>query len=308
MAERTCLNCVYVRCDPREWLRRLARGEPLVPMCANHPQWPGQLREVPGTPCRNYRPKLPEPGGDVMRIPMDNGLYALVDAADYEWLNQYKWSRCGAGYAGRYEKGKVIYMHRQIMQAPKGVVVDHIDGNRANNSRSNLRLCTCSENGYNNVKRIGSASRFKGVFRRKKDGRWYAMVFFRGKYIWLGFFDDEVEAARAFDRKAVELGIVFARLNFPEEWPPERRQEVYAKHPDPAGKRTTDKPEPKREAAATGAKTPTSKINKLAKPTKTRRAKSNVAKSRAKADKQRTEPAKKVRRKVKPRQEKDRRA
>ena len=308
MAERTCLNCVYVCCEPGEWLRRLARGEPLVPMCANHPQWPGQFREVPGTPCRNYRPKPGTPDGDIKRIPLDNGLYALVDAADYEWLSRHKWHCNGSGYAARREKGKLILMHREIMPPPRGLVVDHVNRNKLDNCRSNLRVCTHAENLRNRPQKRGSSSRFRGVGRRKDRKRCYARLVFEGKQIWLGCFDDEVEAARAYDRMAVELGIVFARLNFPEEWPPERRQEVYAKYPDPAGGRTTDKSGPKREAAATGAKTPAREARKRAKPSKSQRAKSKVAKPRAKADKQRTEPAKKVHRKSKSRRVKDRRA
>ena len=57
MAERTCYNCVYCCCDPCLWLRLLWLGEPILPHCANHPQWPGQLHDVPGVPCRNYRPR-----------------------------------------------------------------------------------------------------------------------------------------------------------------------------------------------------------------------------------------------------------
>ena len=149
MATPTCHNCVYSHVDPERWLRRVWRNEPLVPMCANHPRWPGQLREVPGTPCRNHRPRFLEPTGEVKRIPLSDGQYALVDAADYEALSAYQWHLCSGGYAARSEKGKRILMHRQIMDPPKGMVVDHIDGHRANNLRSNLRVCTRAENQRN---------------------------------------------------------------------------------------------------------------------------------------------------------------
>jgi hypothetical protein len=206
---------------------------PTGPLCSNHPDAPGQLRQVsPGGICRNYRPQPPapaQPEETVRRIPLAHGRYVLVDAADYEWLRRYKWHPAGSGrYAGRNENGKTILMHREIMNAPKGTVVDHIDGSAENNCRSNLRICTPRENQRNQTKRIGSASRFKGVYRYLKTNRWFAKIVFEGQPVWLGIHDDEVEAARAYDRKAVELFGEFAYLNFLEEWPPERRQEVYA--------------------------------------------------------------------------------
>lgn len=227
VAKRSCYDCVYVWFDPERWLRDLFMGRTLVPMCANHPYWPGELREVPGVPCCHFRPKHVEPEGDVKRIPMGDGRYALVDAADYEWLNQYQWHLCGGGYAARCEKGKRILMHREIMKPPKGMVVDHIDANRANNCRRNLRVCTPGENQRNQRKQRGSASPYKGVGYIRGCKRCHAKLVFEGETVWLGFFDREPEAARAYDRKAVALFGEFSRLNFPEEWPEERRERVY---------------------------------------------------------------------------------
>jgi hypothetical protein len=197
--------------------------------CANHPYWPGQLHEVPGVACPNYVATCVEPKGEVKRIPLTGGQYALVDASDYEWLSQYKWRTCGNGYPGRQEKGKLIYMHRQIMDPPEGMCVDHIDCNQANNCRANLRLCTPNQNGRNRSKPVGTTSRFKGVSWHKATGKWAATIHFKRQAFWLGYFVDEVEAARAYDAKAVELFGEFARPNFPEEWPPERRAAVWMK-------------------------------------------------------------------------------
>jgi hypothetical protein len=247
MASRTCLNCMYVNCDPEVWLRCLRVGESLVPRCANHPRWPGQMHDVPGVPCRNYQPKPPEPKGDIRRIPLGRGQYALVDAADYEWLSQWRWTAYGHGYAARQEEGKMIYMHRQIMQAAKGAVVDHIDGIPSHSYRSNLRLCSRAENLLNTGKRAGTTSRFKGVSFCRRTGTWRSVIQFEGRSVNLRTFADEVEAARAYDRAAVERFGVFARPNFPEDWPVERRQAVHAqwlkvsggrKGPTPRARRT----------------------------------------------------------------------
>jgi hypothetical protein len=239
MAGRTCHNCVYSCHDPEQWLRHLAAGAPLLPQCANHPQWPGRLHEVPGVPCRNYRPRPATPAGEVRMIPLGDGCYAYVDAADYEWLSRYHWRLCGA-YAGRYENGQTILMHREIMRPAKGMVVDHVDGNKANNCRSNLRVCTRLENQRNKRKNTNSSSRFKGVYWDKRYGKWYARCRYKGVNYGLGCYgDDEVAAARAYDRRAVEWFGPYARPNFPEEWPPERRAELYAQRQEPPGREKT---------------------------------------------------------------------
>jgi hypothetical protein len=228
MAAPACHNCVYSICDPELWLRRLWAGEPLLPRCANHPRWPGQLCDVPGVACRNYRPKPALPSGDVRLIPLGDSFYAYVDAADYEWLSQWTWYMCAGGYAGRTEKGTLILLHRAIMKPPKGMVVDHIDGNRANNCRFNLRVCTRRENERNKRKRRGTSSPYKGVYRERKTGKYYATCIYQGEHLHRGRFDDEIEAARAYDRAAAALLDAYAPLNFPKEWPPGRRTQVYA--------------------------------------------------------------------------------
>ena len=230
MAGPNCHNCVYSVCDPEVWLRLMCLEESILPSCANHPQWPGQMHEVPGVPCRNYRPKSVVPQGDVRLIPLAEGFYAYVDAADYEWLSQWQWHMASGGYAARSVKGRQIFMHREIMQPPEGMVVDHVDGNKANNCRFNLRVCTRRENQGNLPKQRGTRSRFKGVSYDKRRDRYFAQCDFGGKHRWLGFFDDEVEAARAYDRAAVEECGEFARVNFPQEWPLEQRREVYANY------------------------------------------------------------------------------
>jgi hypothetical protein len=231
MTKASCHTCAYACWDLGNALRNFSSGFPNQPMCANHPEAPGLMRATPvGNTCRNFRPRPATPEGDVKRIPLAGGAYAYVDAADYEWLSQYRWYVYNGGYAARREKGKVILMHREIMQPPEGMVVDHIDINRANNCRFNLRVCTPAENQHNHAKRTGSYSQFKGVGYHKDRDRYYACFKHNGQRMWLGLFDDEVDAARAYDHRAVECCGPFARVNLPEEWPPERVQQVYAEH------------------------------------------------------------------------------
>jgi len=80
----------------------------------------------------------------------------------------------------------------------------------------------------NRGKDAGPSSRFKGVGYSKEHRKWRARIWFESQRIWLGYFADEIEAARAYDRKAVELFGEFARLNLPEEWSPEPRRQAYA--------------------------------------------------------------------------------
>ena len=224
---RSCHDCVYCVWDGNLWLRTLASGFPLRPMCANHLAREGKLSEVPlSGPCRNFRarPKPPvrvappePPNDEVAYIPLTRGLFAIVDAADYPELSKYKWyAQRGGGtfYAARSSNGRVISMHRQIMQPPEGMVVDHINGNGVNNRRRNLRVCTQLQNSQNNQRASGK-SRFRGVFPR--GDKWEAHIQHNGEQFYLGLFDAEVEAARARDRKAFELAGEFAFLNFPDE-------------------------------------------------------------------------------------------
>lgn len=260
MAEWTCLNCVYARCDPGQWLRCFRRGESPVVQCANHPYWPGELHDVPGVPCRHYQPRPPEPAGDARWIALGDGHYALVDAADYDWLNRYNWHYLN-GYAARRVKTQRIYMHRDIMRPPKGMTVDHINHEKLDYRRGNLRICTHQENVRNNVKHKGSSSRFKGVSPGKRRGTWFARVYCEGRRLTRGPFEDEAEAARAYDRLAVEYFHEFAQLNFPEEWPPERRRKVYDNHPHPPAEKAARPKRAKRKTARRKAK-PTRKTKR----------------------------------------------
>lgn len=258
MGGACCDNCIYSVVDAELWRKLMWLGEPILPRCGNHPMYPGEIHEVPGVACANYRCRPPKPEGDFRVIPLDNGSYAYVDAADYEGLHRWKWHECGGGYAARNARGKTILMHRQIMKPRKGKLVDHKDGNKRNNCRSNLRVCTRAENQRNMHKQNGSVSRYKGVAYDRRSDKWAGRCWYEGTDHFLGYYDDEVGAARAYDRRAVEALSEFARLNFPREWPAERRVQVRAQWQAAKKvrrKKAKDKSKKAREGSERGAKT-----------------------------------------------------
>jgi hypothetical protein len=215
---RRCDNCVYAG--------TMHDGRRTVPICANTPEAPGEIVRIQARGvCRHWRrrrvvvrgapPRRCD--GDIRYIPLTKGKVAIVDAADYAWLSRWKWhaeeSGPGRFYASRATPGLGrIGMHRVIMNPPKGMLVDHIDGNGLNNRRCNLRICTPQENAYN-TRPACNKPRFKGV--TPCGHLWWASVWHDGQEHELGLFDDEIQAALARDQKALELHGEFAYLNFP---------------------------------------------------------------------------------------------
>ena len=137
----------------------------------------------------------------------------LIDEADLPLVQRYSWRIKFSKDGGRkYAQGPSGYfMHRMILNAPRGAQVDHINGNSLDNRRANLRLCTAQQNQANTGPRTG---RFKGV-SQTKHGTFRAVIHFHRKQISLGSFANEVDAARAYDSAAEELFGGYARLNNP---------------------------------------------------------------------------------------------
>lgn len=149
-------------------------------------------------------------------IELTQGKFALVDAEDYDWLMQWKWCVV-EGYAFRTcrdnGKKKGILMHRFIMSMPLGMQVDHANGNKLDNRRSNLRICTYAQNQQNRKKlTCGKSSQYKGVCKHKNNG-WEVHIGAAGKFIYVGFYKYEIEAALAYNKAAKKYHGEFAYLN-----------------------------------------------------------------------------------------------
>jgi hypothetical protein len=154
------------------------------------------------------------------RIPLTRGKFAIVDWGDYYRLSQFRWHavfNSKTFYAARIERGKTIKMHREIMGAPKDLVVDHVDRDGLNNRRGNLRLCSAAENGRNTGSSARGTSKYKGVHWHKGARKWAAAIQYNKKVYHIGYFGDEVEAAEAYDKKAREFFGEYGYLNFPPE-------------------------------------------------------------------------------------------
>jgi len=152
-------------------------------------------------------------------IKLDKDKETLVDDQDYESLSKYKWYFHLNRYVSRrYKKnGKSyrIYMHREILQAPKGMEVDHIDNNGLNNQRSNIRLATHAQNNQNKPIVRGYVP-YYGVYwvKEKYKQKYVARISVNKKHHHLGYFGSAVCAALAYDEAARKLHGEFATTNF----------------------------------------------------------------------------------------------
>lgn len=148
-------------------------------------------------------------------IQLTQGQVALVDDWWYEELNQYKWCahwNYNCYCAIRKNLGKIVYMHRVVAGTRKGEQTDHINHNTLDNREENLRRCTAAENQWNKRKQKNIISGYKGV--TQNGNNWKARITKHRKKYELGTYPTPEEAARTYDKNAIELFGEFAETNF----------------------------------------------------------------------------------------------
>lgn len=145
-----------------------------------------------------------------------------MDDEDYEWLNQWKWHAIFSDdsntyYAKRTDrtngKQRSILMHREIVKTPIELFTDHKDHNGLNNQKYNLRVCVRQKNNWNKRIQSNNTSGYKGVSWNKPMKKWQAYIRKDYRKLSLGYFDSLEDAAKEYDKKAIEYFGEFAETN-----------------------------------------------------------------------------------------------
>lgn len=150
----------------------------------------------------------------------------IVDEDRYNELKMFRWKPGKDGYAQAKSKRVWIKMHRIVIGAKEGEIVDHINGNVKDNRYENLRIVDHYQNSANRRRVEGGTSQYKGVYRYtqkvKKENMiyeytyWWAKLKKEGKVVYRQRFNTEFEAAKAYDEQAIKWHGEYARLNFPQ--------------------------------------------------------------------------------------------
>jgi hypothetical protein len=182
---------------------------------------PGWLDRLCACPVMLYRRR--KYGYPFRKIRLTEGKLTIVDPDDYYRLSDFDWLTCGRDdnlYAARVIRSqtgrlKTILMHRELLNAPDNFLVDHRNTSSLDNRRSNLRLATPSQNSCNCRRdKSNTYSRFRGVSFSKRKKKWFSTIRNQGRKLWLGYFDNDLDAAKAYDEAARKYHGDFARLNF----------------------------------------------------------------------------------------------
>ena len=153
-------------------------------------------------------------------IPLTQGYLTKVDDEDYIKFASVRWYALVARSGVRAVRDvringerRHLHLSREILNAPRGRYVDHINGDTLDNRKQNLRFCTASQNQWNRQLGKNNISGFKGVFLDKRDDRWYPAITVNKKRISLGGFLNKKDAIKAYDKAAKHYFGEFAKLN-----------------------------------------------------------------------------------------------
>lgn len=151
---------------------------------------------------------------ETISIPLTKNKFTVVDIENLETIKQYCWSLTQAGYNNyvvSYTKGEKLYLHRLLMSCDSTKQIDHINMNGLDNRNSNLRICTISQNRCNRPSQYNGTSKFKGVC--KSRGYFAVQLQIDNKRVYASTYKSEIEAAKAYDKVAMEYHGEFALTN-----------------------------------------------------------------------------------------------
>lgn len=150
------------------------------------------------------------------KVELTKGKFALVDDKDFPALSLMSWHHSRhktSDYAKAWDGSRLVYMHHEVIGKPKkGFVVDHINGNGLDNRRRNLRIVTQGQNIQGARGHTDGSSGIKGVSWDKPRKKWVAQIHVKGKHVYLGRFQDKVNAERAYKMAAKKYFGVHAKL------------------------------------------------------------------------------------------------
>lgn len=157
---------------------------------------------------------------NIAYIPLSDTELAIVDLDDLPKLLHRAWFvQWSKGYPVCKLNNKQTLMHRLLIDVPAGMQVDHINGNKFDNRKINLRVCTNAQNTQNRIKKGNSTSGFVGAHWHKNSSKWSSYITLKGNRKYLGYFRDKYDAATAYNFAAAELHREFAVYNIvPQPW------------------------------------------------------------------------------------------
>lgn len=195
--QKVCPWCTYTLCDRRSRSCIKCKSKNVINI-------------------KRLKSSLPEPILNCIWIPLTKNKFALIDEGDFEKVNKYNWSMSGE-YARIKNTKNNICMHNLILgKLEKGFCIDHIDGDKLNNRKRNLRIATHSQNMKNKKLAKNNKTGYKGVHFCNTRQYFVARIAINKKRIVIGTFIDVIEAAKAYDKAAIKYHGEFARTNFPK--------------------------------------------------------------------------------------------